>query len=67
MHTFEGKTIRIHHNSDFGGNVFLVNKETNEEIEILSDDLIDFVSELVRGQKIREIEQMDSKEILGLK
>lgn len=66
MNTFDGKSVKVFHNSDYSGDCIIVNKETNEEMNILTDDLIDFVAEYVRKQKTKDIEYMNSMEILGL-
>ena len=44
MNTFDGKSVKVFHNSDYSGDCIIVNKETNEEMNILTDDLIDFVA-----------------------
>lgn len=66
MHTFNGKKTRIHYNSDMSGNIIIQNKDYDLELSVLGEDIIDFVAEYVRSQKIGKLEQMDSKEILGL-
>ena len=66
MNTFNGKSVKVFHNSDYSGDCLIINKETNEEMNILTDDLIDFVAEYVKKQKIKDIECMTSMEILRL-
>lgn len=66
MNTFNGKSVKVFHNSDYSGDCLIINKETNEEMNILTDDLIDFVAEYVKKQKIKDIEYMTSMEILRL-
>ena len=66
MQTFHGKEITIHYNSDMSGNCQIIDRKTNTEIAVPCEDLIDFVAEYVRHQKIGKLEQMDSKELLGL-
>ena len=51
MNTFNGKSVKVFHNSDYSGDCLIINKETNEEMNILTDDLIDFVAEYVKKQK----------------
>ena len=67
MNTFNGKSVKVFHNSDYSGDCLIINKETNKEMNILTDDLIDFVAEYVKKQKIKDIEYMTSMEILRLK
>ena len=66
IHTFNGKKTRIHYNSDMSGNIIIQHKYYELELSILGEDILDFVAEYVRSQKISKLEQMDSKEILGL-
>lgn len=66
MHTFKGKKSIIHYNSDMSGDCVIFNKETEQNIEVSCDDILDFVAKYVKSQKISKLEQMDSKEILGL-
>lgn len=66
MNTFNGKSVKVFHNSDYSGDCLIINKETNKEMNILTDDLIDFVAEYVKKQKIKDIEYMTSMEILRL-
>ena len=66
MNTFNGKSVKVFHNSDYSGDCLIINKETNKEMNILTDDLIDFIAEYVKKQKIKDIEYMTSMEILRL-
>lgn len=66
MHSFHGKEITIHYNSDMSGDCQIIDRKTNTEIAVPCEDLVDFVAEYVRRQKIDELEQMGSKELLGL-
>lgn len=66
MHTFNGKKTRIHYNSDMAENIIIQHKDYELELSVLGKDIIDFVAEYVRKQKISKLEQMESKEILGL-
>lgn len=66
MHTFNGKKTTIHYNSDMSGDCIIFNKETEQNVEVPCEDILDFVAEYVRIQKIGKLERMDNKEILGL-
>lgn len=67
MHTFNGKETIIHYDSDVAtGRVIIRNKHYDLELSVSGEDIIDFVSEYVRSQKISKLEQMNSKEVLGL-
>lgn len=66
MHTFHGKKTRIHYNSDMSGNIIIQHKDYELELSVLGEDILDFVAEYVRSQKISKLEQMDSKKLLGL-
>lgn len=65
MHTFEGKTCRIHHNSDLSGEI-IINPYDGGDLEIRVDaqDILDFVADYVKSEKIARIEQMGTKEVL---
>lgn len=66
MHTFNGKKTRVRYNNDMSGNIIIQHKDYELELSVLGEDILDFVAEYVRSQKISKLEQMDSKEILGL-
>ena len=66
MHTFKGKKTTIHYNSDMSGDCIIFNKETEQEVVVPCEDILEFVADYVRSRKIGKLEQMDSKEILGL-
>lgn len=66
MHTFEGKSCRIHFNSDMSGDIHIVKKDSDKEIKVDGQDILDFVANYVRSEKISTLEQMEMKEILGL-
>ena len=66
MHTFEGNKIRIHYNSDMSGDCIIFNKETGQEVEVSCEDILDFVANFVRSQKISKLEQMETKNVLGI-
>ena len=67
MQTFNGKKTRIHYNSDMSGDCIIFNKETEQEVNISCEDILKFVAEYIKIQKISKLEQMNSAEILGLK
>lgn len=66
MHTFEGKSVRFFHHGDFEGEVVITNKETNEQMIVEMEDLINLVGEKVRCEKIGEIQSKTGRELLGL-
>jgi len=67
MHTFEGKKTRIFYSSDLSGDVIVVvSKETTLEMEVPGQDLLDFVAEHVRQQRITQLEDMTTEALLGL-
>lgn len=66
MHTFEGKSCRIHFNSDMSGDIHIVEKNSDKEIKVDGQDILDFVTNYVRIEKISKLEQMETKDILGL-
>ena len=66
MHTFNGDKTRIHYNSDMSGDCIIFNKETEQEVRVPCEDILDFVANFVRGQKIGKLEQMETKDVLGI-
>ena len=52
MHTFKGKKSIIHYNSDMSGDCVIFNKETEQNIEVSCEDILDFVAKYVKSQKI---------------
>ena len=67
MHIFEGKSCRIHHNSDMSGEVHICDKNSGKELVIDAQDILDFVADYVRTQRIGMLEQMSTENILDLK
>ena len=67
MHTFEGKSCRIHYNSDMSGEVHNCDKNSDKELVIDAQDILDFVADYVRSQRIGTLEQMSTENILDLK
>lgn len=66
MHTFDGNKIRIHYNSDMSGDCIIFNKEDGQEIRVPCEDILDFVANYVRNQKISKLEQMETKDVFGI-
>ena len=52
MHTFEGKSCRIHHNNDMSGEVHICDKNSDKELVIDAHDILDFVADYVRSERI---------------
>lgn len=67
MHTFKGKSCSIFHNSDLSGNVKIVTGVYGENsLEVLGEDLLDFVANFVRDKRISDLEQASTDDILGI-
>lgn len=67
MHSFHGKSVNIHYDADIkSGECIIINKETGEEIRANGRDLLNFVAEYVREQKIVKIESAGTTDILGI-
>lgn len=67
MHSFHGKSVNIHYDADIKlGECIIINKETGEEIRANGRDLLNFVAEYVREQKIVKIESAGTTDILGI-
>ncbi len=64
MHTFEGREIRILHHGDYHGNCQIVNKITNQKIEVSSEDILGYAAEYIRSKRIQELEMMDREDLL---
>ncbi len=62
MHSFHGDNVVIHHNGDYSGECII--RQENQEIRMNTSDLLDFVAEYVRSQKIGQLEQMSSEDLL---
>ena len=49
MHSFHGKSVNIHYDTDVRtGECIITNKENGQEIRVLGSDLLDFVAGYVR-------------------
>lgn len=66
MHTFEGSSCRIHFNSDMSGDIHICDKDSDKEIKVDGQDILDFVANHVIRERISKLEQMETREILGL-
>ncbi len=64
MHSFHGKSCNIHFNSDMSGELFIINKKTEEQVVVSAEDILMFVAEYVRRKKISELENMSSENLL---
>ena len=64
MHTTETKSgVTFIHNGNYFGPVKIVNGENT--IEIPFEDILEFVGEYVRSERISKLEQMNTEELLG--
>lgn len=66
MHTFEGENCRIHFNSDMSGDIHICNQDSDKEIKVNGQDILDFVANYAGSERISKPEQMETKGILGL-
>ena len=77
-HTFRGEKVLIHHNPDLSGNVRIrVAADQIQEIvsgpgkgefkliAVPAQEILDFVGEIVRSQRISRLEDMTAKQVLG--
>ena len=67
MHTFEGKSCRIHHNSDMSGEIHICDKNSDKELVVEGQDILDFAADYINTERIGMLEQMSSDSILHLK
>lgn len=65
MHSFHGKTCTIHFDADMSGEVHIID-QNNNEAKVSGNDILDFVAEYIRREKISNIERMSTKEILNI-
>lgn len=40
MHTYKGKSLIIHHDGDYKGECYVVDKETKTQIKVSCEDLL---------------------------
>jgi hypothetical protein len=66
MHTFNGKSATFHHNSDLSGPVVIVIETSATSLEVAGEDLLAFVAEHVRRQRIASLEGSTPEQLLGL-
>ncbi len=75
MHSFQGSLgTSFAYNSDLSGDVLITGVETTairrvkqSVLTIPGYDLLEFVAEFIREQKIEKIEQMTVNELIGIK
>jgi len=65
MHTFKGKSCTIHYNGDMSGELKICNRKDNVWITVKADDIMRFVMEHIKSQKIAEIESMNWKDFMS--
>lgn len=75
MHSFQGRygLTKINYNSDLSQVLVHVKRDKLEDsvtetyvwVELDGELILDFVAEYIKRRKIEEIEQMNTKEILG--
>lgn len=70
MHTYQinGK-VRIHHNGDYSGNAFITvsngpGPQDYTEVEVPTDGLVRFVTEMYRSQAVSLVESTGNLELL---
>lgn len=66
MHTFTFGETFFQYNSDLSGDVQIAKRNGHETLDVPGEALIAFIAYYVRNQRIREIEDMDDAEVLGL-
>lgn len=67
MHTFTGKKFSFHFNPDLSGDVGI--QETGVENSakwVGGADIRDFIAEIIRRNKISELEKMEAHELINL-
>jgi hypothetical protein len=57
MITYEGKDLRIHHNSDFSGDLHIYNKNTGKDMTLPAEDIFD----LIKSKVIQEAQEKFSE------
>jgi hypothetical protein len=65
MHTAELKSARFHYNSDLSGKVIITTVD-GDSIEVDGNDILSFVAEFIRMERIDKIEQLTTDELLGM-
>lgn len=64
MHTYKAQNTTFVHDSDLSGDVII--RRGNNEIEVPGEDLLSFVAEYVRSERVGALESASHREILGL-
>lgn len=64
MHTYESNGYLFHYNSDMSGDVIIVNKDNEEELEVNGEAMLNFVANHIKNEKISRLENITTKEIL---
>jgi hypothetical protein len=54
------------YNSDLSGNVTITDNVTRKSLDVRGDQLLAFLADYVRRQRIESLEQMSDAEVLGL-
>ena len=70
MHTTKVGTTTFMYDGDFGEDIEIYPLgycPAGDGIKIPFEDLLGFVAEYVRRQKISDLEQMDDREIIGIR
>lgn len=69
MHTLKGETCTIFHHGDYHGEIHIVvpgeNGGERKEVHIDAKDVFLFVAEAVRTFKMRELEEMNTAQLLA--
>lgn len=66
MHTFETPNTTFHFNSDMSGEVELVRPD-GRRLKVPGCDLLSFVAEIVRRDRVSQLEVLSDAAVLGLK
>ena len=61
MHSSKINKTQFHYNSDMSGEVIII--VNNQEIRVEGNDIIEFVLDRLRDEKIRHLEQMDELQL----
>lgn len=66
-HTYQYGNTSFICNSDFSGPIGIYDHTTKERIEIESvEAILDFVANMIREKKVREVENLTTEQLLGL-
>ena len=61
MHSTILEKFTFLHDGDYGGQIFIVNRLTGQEMHVDSSELFDFLGQFLRSQKIRQIESLSGR------